>query len=65
MTTDMRCLTNVMTEELRSLSAAEIDAVSGGLQYNNNDQNYVMKPPPAAAPAPNPNGYYDMSSPYI
>jgi hypothetical protein len=35
MTTDMRCLTNVMTEEFRSLSETEIDVVSGGYELRN------------------------------
>jgi hypothetical protein len=36
-----------MTDEIRDLSDVEIDAIAGGLQYNDNPQNYVMSPPPA------------------
>jgi hypothetical protein len=34
-----------MTDEIRDLSDVEIDAIAGGLQYNDNPQNYVMSPP--------------------
>ena len=50
-----------MKEEIRHLSDAEIDAVAGGLQYNDNYQNYVMSAPPAQ---PQVTQRYDMSSPY-
>jgi hypothetical protein len=37
-------MTRRTVESVRSLSAAEIDAVAGGLQYNDNPQNYIMSP---------------------
>jgi hypothetical protein len=37
-------------DEIRNLSEAEIEAVAGGLQYNDNPQNYFMRPPPAVSP---------------
>jgi hypothetical protein len=52
-----------MTNEIHILSDAEIDAVAGGLQYNDNPQNYVMRPPPVEAPVVS-TKYYDMASPY-
>ena len=52
-----------MNDQTRKLSTTEIDAVSGGLQYNDNPQNYVMRPPPVETPVVN-TKYYDMSSPY-
>ena len=36
-----------MTDQIRDLSDVEIDALAGGLQYNDNPQNYIMSPPPA------------------
>jgi hypothetical protein len=41
-----------MNDEIRDLSATEIDAVAGGLQYNDNPQNYILRPPPVDT-APN------------
>ena len=35
-----------MNDQIRDLSVTEIDAVGGGLQYNDNPQNYVMRPSP-------------------
>ena len=35
-----------MTDEMRALSVTEIDAVAGGLQYQANDQAWLMNPNP-------------------
>jgi hypothetical protein len=35
-----------MNDQIRDLSTTEIDAVAGGLQYNDNPQNYVVRPSP-------------------
>jgi len=43
-----------MKDEIRDLSTMEIDEVAGGLQYNDNPQNYVMRPPPADTTAHGP-----------
>ena len=37
-------------DEIRDLSDTETEAVAGGLQYNDNKQNYLMAPPPAVSP---------------
>lgn len=50
-----------MNEQIRSLSEAEIEAVAGGLQYNDNPQNYFMGAPPVQSQVTKP---YDASTPY-